>query len=308
VAGGLLPWAWFLVRDRLGVVTDVIAILLPLLAVLTALAVGILGRRRRGAVVFAISTVLVGVVAVVGPWIPHGSGSVDPARAVRIAAANIGAGELEGAGDLLALNADVLVVSEIGEPLTERLSAEFPNHVSDWNGPAVAVFSRWPLQVLERPGPDLSGFMVRVQAPAGEFDLIAAHVPRPWWSTGGSTYDSPADRGGPYQTTVAGHHRQIEQLAQRVDRAQRDGRNVVVTGDLNTTDRGRDYRILTRNLHDAMLDGWGRPTEIGRWRPLLVRIDHLFTSPGWCADDAAWHTVPASDHHGLTATIGPCRT
>lgn len=294
VIAGLLPWAWFLLRDRLGVVTDVLAIVLPLLTLVTAVVVGVLGRKHRTAVVFAVSTLLVGIVATFGPWVPDGAGSVDPARAIRIAAANIGSGELEGADNLLALKADVLVVSEIGQPLTERLSASYPDHVSDWNGPAVGVFSRWPITVLEKPGPDLPGFMVRIQAPSGEFDLIAVHIPRPWYTSSGASY----------QTTVANHHRLVEQVALR---AQRDDRPVVVTGDLNTTDRGRDYRVLTKHLDDAMLDGWGRPSEIGNWRLLLGRIDHLLVKPGWCSDTSGWYSIPRSDHYGLASTIGPCK-
>ena len=292
-AAGLLPWAWFLLRDRLGVVTDVAAIALPMLTLITALVVGFLGRRHKPAVAFAVSAVLVGIVATVLPWIPDGAGTVDRARAVRIAAANIGAGELEGADNLLALRADVLVISEIGQPLTDRLSGSYPVHVAELSGPAIGIFSRWPMTVLERPGPDLPGFMLRVQAPSGDFDLIAAHVPRPWWTSGGPSY----------QTTVAGHHRLIEHIAARADR---DDRPVVVTGDLNTTDRSRDYRVLSRHLDDAMLDTWGRPSQIGNWSALLVRIDHMFVKPGWCADDSGRYEIPVSDHRGIISTVGPC--
>ncbi|WP_371402376.1 endonuclease/exonuclease/phosphatase family protein [Kribbella sp. NBC_00662] len=301
---GLLPWAWFLLRDRFGVVTDVLAILLPMLALIVALVVGVLGRRRRAAVAFAVSTLLVGIVGTVGPWIPHGSGTVDASRGVRFAAANIGAGELEGADNLIAQKADVLVISEIGQPLTERLSEAYPEHVAYWDGPAVGVFSRWPMTVLEQPGPDLPGYMLRIHAPSGDFDLIAVHVPKPWYTSGGSSYDAPADTV-PYETTVANHHRLIEQIALR---AARDDHPVVISGDMNTTDRGRDYRVLAGPLTDAMLNGWGRPSQIGRWAALFVRIDQLFLKPGWCSDDTGWFQVPKSDHHGLVATIGPCKT
>ncbi|MEU4293026.1 endonuclease/exonuclease/phosphatase family protein [Kribbella sp. NPDC026596] len=303
MVAGLLPWNWFLLRDQLGVVTDVVAIVLPMLALVTALLVGFVGRRHKAALAFAVSTLVVAIVATVLPWVPDGVGTVDRSRAFRVAAANIGSGELDGADNLLALGADVLVVSEIGPPLTERLSQSYPVHVADWDGPAIGIFSRWPLTVLERPGPDLPGYVLRVQAPSQTFDLIAVHVPRPWWTSGGSSYRTVEDSGVPYQTTVADHHRLIEQIAARVER---DDRPVVVAGDFNTTDRGRDYRLLTNDLDDAMLDTWGRPSQIGRWTTLLVRIDHLFVKPGWCADDSRWYTIPVSDHHGLISTVGPC--
>ena len=289
----LLPWAWFLIRDLLGTVTDVLAIVLPAAAVVVALLVGLIGRRRKAAVAFAISTVLVGVVATVFPWIPTGAGTVDTSRAVRIAAANIGGGELESTDTLMALNADVLIVSEIGRPLTERLSTEFASHVSELSGPAVAVFSRFPMTVLERPSAELPGFMVRVEAPSGAFDLIATHVPRPWYTA----------RGPSYQATFPGHHRLIEQIARRIE----DDRGpVVLAGDLNTTDRSRDYRLLTEHVDDAMLDSWGRPTQIGNWAALLVRIDHLLVKPGWCSDNTSHYKIPYSDHRGIIATVGPC--
>ena len=63
---------------------------------------------------------------------------------------------------------------------------------------------------------------------------------------------------------------------------------------------------LSKNLDDAMLDTWGRRSQIGRWSAFLVRIDHLFVSRGWCADDSRWYKVPVSDHRGLISTVGPC--
>ena len=71
VIAGSLPWAWFLLQDRLGVVTDVLAIVLPLGALATAVVslvvAGVLRspgprasvrrRRARVAAVFALSKV-----------------------------------------------------------------------------------------------------------------------------------------------------------------------------------------------------------------------------------------------------------
>jgi endonuclease/exonuclease/phosphatase (EEP) superfamily protein YafD len=295
----VLPWTWFVLRDALGPVTDVTAIVLPTLAVVVALAALVATwfrrRWRAAALVLATSTVLVGILATVLPWVPRDAGSTEEHRSVRIAAANIGAGELEPGHDLIGLAADILVISEIGEPLTARLSAAYPHHTEDVTGPNVGIFSRLPFTVLERPNADLPGFMLRMNAPTGPFDLIATHVPRPWWTA----------RGPSFQTTVPGHHRLIEQIAARV---RRDRLPVVVTGDLNTADRGRDYRVLTDDarLTDAMLDDWAAPTQIGAWATLFVRIDHILVSPGWCSDDSRRYDVPASDHRGIMATIGPC--
>ncbi|MDN5748784.1 MAG: hypothetical protein L0H64_09780, partial [Pseudonocardia sp.] len=78
--------------------------------------------------------------------------------------------------------------------------------------------------------------------------------------------------------------------------------------DLNSTDRGRDYRTLTRDagLVDAMRDTVGLPTSVGKWRFLLARIDHVLLSPGWCGDDARRVPMPGSSHRAVTVTVGPC--
>jgi endonuclease/exonuclease/phosphatase family metal-dependent hydrolase len=128
----------------------------------------------------------------------------------------------------------------------------------------------------------------------GPFVLYALHVPRPWYTV----------RGG-YQVSPPEHSRLLEVLARRVA-AQR--LPAVVVGDLNTSDRTRDYRALLAEggLVDAMRDGWGGPTSVTRWAPLLARIDHVLVTSGWCGDDPARPALEASDHRGVTATVGRC--
>lgn len=92
----VLPWTWFVLRDALGPVTDVVAIVLPTLVVVVAFVVVVaarFGRRWRAALVLATSTVLVGLLATLLPWVPRDAGRTEDHGAVRIAAANIGAGE-----------------------------------------------------------------------------------------------------------------------------------------------------------------------------------------------------------------------
>jgi endonuclease/exonuclease/phosphatase (EEP) superfamily protein YafD len=81
---------------------------------------------------------------------------------------------------------------------------------------------------------------------------------------------------------------------------------VVVAGDLNSTDRARDYRLLDAGLVDAMRDGWAGPTSVTQWRAFLLRIDHLFVGRGWCGDGAHRVELPGSDHDAIVATVGPC--
>ncbi|GAA4551197.1 endonuclease/exonuclease/phosphatase family protein [Pseudonocardia xishanensis] len=230
------PWLWFLLRDHTGPVGDVVAILLPVLVVLGALA---LAWRRCA---------------------------------------------------LLADPADVTVLSETSFGAHRRLADGYRYSVFGGTGD-VSVYSRFPLRVLEKAGRDLPGGRVRVEAPV-PFTLYALHVPRPWIT----------DRG--YQVTPVEHHRIMVALAAQV--AAEPG-PVVLAGDLNTTDRGRDYRVMAGALTDAVRDTRQGPTQVTTWRPLLLRIDHVFVSRGWCGDDPLHLPLPGSDHDAVTATVGPCR-
>lgn len=285
------PWAWFVVREPLGLVGDVLAIVLPVLAVLVAGgALAGLGRRR-GAVP-AVSVVLAAAVAVVWPWHPEDAGPVAPGTAVTVAATNV-TGMTSTLPALRAIDADVLVVSEDAPAVDAGLAAGYPHRLVTTEDARVGVYSRFPLRLLEPQGPDLPGMRVAVAAPA-PFELIAVHVPRPW-ITG---------RDG-YQATPPEHHRLVDALA---DRTARGPGPVVVAGDLNSTDRARDYRTLVDGvgLVDAMRDSWTGPTQVTSWLLLLLRIDHLLVDPGWCGDSPRRFDLPGSDHRGITATVGPC--
>jgi hypothetical protein len=285
-----LPWAWFLVRDALSLVADTVAILLPLLAVLAAVLAVALGRRRG--VLPAVSVLLAGAVAVVAPWTPADAGAVAPAGAVTVASANVTAMP-STVPALRDVGADVLVVVEDNPAIDEALSATYPNHTFTSGPPGVGVYSRFPVRLLDPVGPDLPGLRVAVDAPT-PFVLYALHVPRPWWTGSGA-----------YQATADEHHRLVEAVAAAVER---EPGPVVLAGDLNSTDRGRDYRLLTgpAGLTDAMRDSWTGPTSVTTWRVFLLRIDHLLVGPGWCGDAARRFALPQSDHDGITATVGPC--
>ena len=287
-----LPWAWFPLRDALGVVGDAVAILLPVLLGLAVTATLVVGRRRG--VLVATSVLLAGTVAVVAPWTPADAGTVAPGSAVTVAGANI-TGMPATLPTLSGVSADVLVVAENNPSVHAGLAAVHPYHLFTAGAPSIGVYSRFPLRLLEPAGPDLPGLRVAVDA-AAPFTLYALHVPRPWWTEHGS-----------YQVTAAEHHRIVAALAARV--AHEPGA-VVVAGDLNSTDRGRDYRLLTDDarLTDAMRGSWTGPTSVTTWQALLLRIDHLLVGPGWCGDAPRRFALGSSDHDGITATIGPCAT
>lgn len=284
-----LPWAWFPVRDGLGLVGDTLAIVLPLVVGLAVVASVALGRWWG--VVTAVSLLVAGTVAVVGPWTPDDAGPVAPGRGVTVASANV-TGLTSTVTPLRAADAEVLVVVENSPRIDAGLDAAYPFRVFVDGTPSVGVYSRVPVRLLEAQGPDFPGLRVAVEG-RSPFVLYAMHVPRPWWTGSGS-----------YQATPAEHHRLVEATVARVDR---EPGPVVVAGDLNSTDRARDYRLLVdQGLTDAMRSGWAGPTSVTQWRLFLLRIDHLLAGPGWCGDDARRFPLPGSDHDGIAATVGPC--
>jgi endonuclease/exonuclease/phosphatase (EEP) superfamily protein YafD len=288
-----LPWAWFPLRDLLGTVGDSVAIVLPVLVGLVAAAALVIGRRRG--VLPAASALLAGTVAVVAPWAPADAGTAAGTSAVTVASANVTSmpGTLPA---LRGVSADVLVVVENDQCVDAGLALAYPHHLfatGRADVPSVGLYSRFPIRLLQPPGPGLPGVRVAVDAPS-PFVLYGLHVPRPWWTGRGDDQDTPAE-----------HHQLVAAVAARVAR---EPGPVVVAGDLNSTDRGRDYRLLIDDteLVDAMRDGWAGPTSVTKWRAFLLRIDHLLVGPGWCGDAPRRFALAGSDHDGITATIGPC--
>ncbi|GAA3241193.1 hypothetical protein GCM10017691_44160 [Pseudonocardia petroleophila] len=294
-----LPWAWFALRDA-GPAADVVAIAMPLLAAavvavaaVAALVPGSRVRRLRAAL-FGLSALLVAVVAVVGPWVPAPTGAV-AGRGVSVLGGNVDYQDTPTPA-MIDLGADVVVAAELAPDTEDDLGEEYPHTAV--GGPAqspLGVFSRYPVRVLEDAGPELPGLRVLVEGPDGPFVLYALHIPRPWF--GSSAED--------YEVSVSEHYALAAAVAGRV---RTETLPVVLVGDLNSTDRGRDYRALTGEvgLSDAVLEGWGGPTSVGKWLPLLGRIDHLLVSPAWCGDDGRRVELPGSSHRGVTATVGPC--
>jgi endonuclease/exonuclease/phosphatase (EEP) superfamily protein YafD len=293
VVAAAVPWTWFLLRDALGVVSLGIAILMPALVVVTVLALVALVRPFRVGLAVAASVAVAGAVAVVAPWTPRDAGPVAPDRAVTVAAANVQS-RTDATAEVLAVDADVLVVNEMTSRLRPALAAHYPYRLDDvrTDDPSLAVYSRLPVGVPQVDG--LPGMRVEVTGPGGPFVLYALHVPRPW-ITGPPGYEATPDE----------HLRIVERVTDRVvaERAP-----VVVAGDLNSVDRAPDYRgLVTRaGLVDAMRAEWAAPTSVAKWTPLLPRIDHVLVSAGWCGDRPRRFVLPRSDHLGVTASVGPC--
>jgi endonuclease/exonuclease/phosphatase family metal-dependent hydrolase len=89
--------------------------------------------------------------------------------------------------------------------------------------------------------------------------------------------------------------------------ARRETAPVVLVGDFNSSDRGPGYRQVTTRFRDAMRTRWAAPTYVAAaWRPLLLRIDHVFVPRDWCSAQPERFAVRGSDHRGVAVDVGPC--
>lgn len=294
----LAPWLWFLVRDTT-VVFELVAVLLPLLVVVAFAALTALALRWRWVAAPAASVALFGLAAVVLPWIPHDTGT--PAHGVTIAVSNVlndNPSPDQVAADIIAVDADIVVVPEATIEVHERLAAAYPNSIrADRRDAAIGVYSRLPIDE-PRFVPNLLDrtrqHRVVVDGPDGQFVLWAVHLPKPWLTASGS-----------YEMKPGGHARKLDAF---LDAFAAESLPVVVAGDTNLTDRGRGYRKLTDRFDDALGGIWGGPTA-RKWylRPLLLRVDHVFMPEGWCADRGMRFDLTGSDHRGVRVRVGPCK-
>ncbi|MFB4310658.1 endonuclease/exonuclease/phosphatase family protein [Actinomadura sp. GTD37] len=268
-------------------------------------------RRERGPGVWAVGAAAVAVLAVAavplwrdtGPrWRPDGDGGL------RVAAYNVRMGYgLDGtmtvtrqADALRALRPHVVVLGEVDR---------------GWllNG------GRDSLRLIsERLG------MRAVWAPAGDEvwgDALLTDLPVT------SVRNTPLVKGGPTGaqalavglrwrgrdlTVIATHTQppadwsdlgQAEQLAALARREGRDGRQVVLAGDLNLEPGSRPWDVLLgAGLTDAFAPS--RPFATFPAAPEPVKqIDHILVTPGLVGRDAANEAVPHSDHRPIAVTL-----
>lgn len=276
-----------------------VAVLLPVLGLLGAVVLLVLlaVTRQRLLLAGVASWVLFTAVAVSLPWLPSSTGT--PRGAVTVAVANVLTDNAEpaaAAADILAIDAEVVVVPEDNPEVHRHLVDEFPHVYGDTDERVwVGVYSRVPSVELPSDDQRVRGVRhtrVRIDGPQ-PFVLWALHLPRPWFTTNGAAQMRPR-----------GHARTVDDVLEVIDA---EDLPVVVAGDLNLTDRGRGYRRMTSDLDDAMrsLEG-GRTSLKPLFRPLLLRIDHILEPPDWCADEARRFRISGSDHRGVAARIGPC--
>lgn len=289
-----LPWLWFGVRD-IGGPIDTLAVGLPLIGVAAMVAGAIAGvlTRRAWPVLAGTSILVVCSVAVISPRLSRSI--APPQRAVRVVVANVW--DLNPAledvtASLLVREPDVMVTVEMpGDDFYDSAttSASDAGLVSTVDDGELGVWSRFPVRELGDVGlPPARVMRVGVDAPGMPFVLYVVHALNPL-----------------RDTSFADQRRFTDELLAAIDGERRP---VVIAGDFNMSDRVVSYRVMDDALSDAMRAGSaGRTTYVaGWWTATLLRIDHVFVVPEWCAADAGTFETAGSDHRGLQVAVGPC--
>jgi endonuclease/exonuclease/phosphatase (EEP) superfamily protein YafD len=288
------PWLWFAVRDLDGPM-DTVSVGLPIVGVTAIISAAIVAVviGRAWPLVCGTSIFLVCAVAVLTPRMPRAVAPPDPP--IRVVMANVwDANPTPQAvpASLLGRGADVVVAVEMRvagfaeSASTAATAAGLTSAVEDGE---LGAWSRFPMRELsELELPPARVMRVGVDAPGTPFVLYVVHSLNPL-----------------RDTTFSDQRRFIDALLAAISRERRP---VVVAGDFNMSDRVASYRVMDTALTDAMrADAAGRTTYVGGWwSAVLLRIDHVFVDPSWCARDPATFVVPGSDHRGVDVTIGPC--
>lgn len=296
VVAAVLPWTWFAVRDVAPLV-DVVATGLPVVVAGAAVASLLLlaVTRRLPFLVAAVSLAAMGGVAIVGPWLPAGgAGAVDPIRVASVNAWAANPTPAEAAGDVVAQDADVVAVVESSDGMPEMIESNFPHSAHSGPGGHV-LFSRFPIRdVSGLPGGSDDDPVARweVSAPSGRLVVYSVHLRRP-------------NPRGAVRLPLLRQRAVVDTLLRAVAAEESP---VVVAGDFNLSDRTHAYRRLAAPLRDAGRASLAGPTYVAtKYRPFLLRIDHVFVSRRWCAEASARFAITGSDHRGVYADVGPCR-
>jgi hypothetical protein len=289
--GAALPWAWFLVRD-LGGVAQLVAVALPVLVVATlvGLAIAAIDARKVAPLVVAASVAAFGWTTIIGPR------SAQPAPAPRatvsIVSANVAGATAPAAvaETLSAVSADLVVALDTPPAARDALRDAAGDDMSFLESGRFAVLSALPLRELPA-APDLSEQRVLrflVEGRAGDFVVYAVQA-------GGPLLDAALDDRLDF----------VERLRAA---ARSEDLPVVLAGNFNLSDRTTGYRELASSFRDAMRANTSASATLSAWflEPLVLRVDHLFTTRRWCAKESATFEVPGADHVGMVAAVGPC--
>jgi len=297
-AAVVVPWLWFAVRS-LGFVSDLAATGLPVIYAGAVVTLGIVAgwRRRPELMAGVVSFVVAATVAVVGPW--RARPTPVPAPGFRIVSANVRSGNPQrerAVADALGQHGDLVLLIEAGKAKFTP-PPEYPTVIRPKDSSQI-ILARFPTRLLDRPAgwpSRLRAHRLEVDAPSGRVVVYLVHQVRP--------HLGPA-RILKIRSQLADQRREREALLRS---AKTETDPVILAGDFNTPDRSRGYRRMASRFRDAMRAKRAGPTYVAPvWRPFLLRIDHVFVPPGWCAARPARFGLHGSDHRGIAVDVGPC--
>lgn len=166
-----------------------------------------------------------------------------------------------------------------------RAGLDYDPQTGRSDGTATMIFSRYPLQVLDRgPAYTVSNVAVRIQVQDQSVTVIAAHPTNP----------------------VQSLHQWLADYARLAELCQRHtSEPLIVAGDLNATAEHLPLRELKARigLTDAALgQGW-QPSFPAQWLPPLIQIDHVLATKQFQATGQQTLRVADTDHLGLLVTL-----
>ncbi len=275
-----------------------------LVALVPALIVAGVARRRWLATALAIPSILVG--ATFAPlFLPRTSPALAGNESLSVMSYNIWGwnGNIEAMAEVIRQEQpDFILLQEVRHDTAHELKAAlldlYPEHELHLAYEArigQAIFSRYPLIPIEASVEKGRTQKVVALTPFGSIAVWNVHPyqPLPWFS----------------------QYRQISRLTEDIAAADYP---LIVGGDFNTTDQSETYRMIDQYLDNAHWEaGWGFgfsfPTSTRRLKgilpaPSLVRIDHIFYNDNFFAGDArTLSTSGGSDHLPVVATLYPMR-
>lgn len=270
-------------------------VLAPLLVLpaLTAVALGVVLRRRMLMFVAVLTSaiVLAGAAPDLRWWPVEQPASVGPP--FRIATANVLVDNARPASDtaaeLVSLQADVLVVTELTPLVAAALAPQFPHRVEDPDEGSTfgsGIYSQHPIVSSERGR--LDGFptlRATVSVHGRDLDVLAVHTLQP----------------------LAGLGVLRRQLIELTELAAGERGPLVLAGDFNATRHHRSFRrLLATSLRDAHLEtgrGLARTWPANHRVPPFALLDHVLVSPHLAVTSTEEVEVTGSDHRSVVATV-----
>jgi endonuclease/exonuclease/phosphatase (EEP) superfamily protein YafD len=187
---------------------------------------------------------------------------------------------------------DLLVVQELTSAWAGDLS-RLPGYpyramLAREDAYGIGVLSRWPLGPVESEdfaGDGLPSLAGRAQIAGRPVRFLALHAR--WPVAPGLTRARDGSLEAAARSIAAGSG------------------PAIVIGDLNVTPWSPAYAdfLRTSGMSDATNGSPWQPTWLPGFWPLALRIDHVFVSPGLCAEDTEVGTAIGSDHRPLVARL-----